>query len=512
MKTMIKNITSFFEKDLSFNLILFLIICVGIYYRISIYLYNQSFWGDEIFLGMNMIDKTFSEFFAPLSGLQVAPPIFLIISKFLFEIARKTGSIDYTDLALRFIPMISSVLTLPLFAYLTKKLFNNRYITLTATALLAFNPLSISFSQEFKQYTLEMFISLIILYIFINTDFKKNSALNLFLKSVLLSLLLWCSITAPIIITCGFIYLIYKSLKEEYFNYKKFFSFFIPLEIFFSAYYIYFCCPCINTNYDDMYIFWSKYNGGTFLSENFFQTFGEGINFLCPLFSNPRAYFPFILSGGLIMLLNKNIKEAILIFLPFIITVFASCLEMYPFQGRLLLFLLPFIILIFCQFLTLLRPAKITSITLIILILCATFSTLKKHPYDFIINHNSTRTFFKTVMAENPDFSRNLNIYQSQFYYYLLVLNKKTSKEKGNIIDFSPYNETKIKKALNKLENNNDYYFAYTVSVETERETDDALRFLNFLEKSKSAKIIYIKKDPFLETLFLVKFNKLSDF
>ena len=113
MKTMIKNIT---KKDLSFNLVLFLVICVGIFYRISIYLHNQSFWGDEILLGMNMIDKTFSELFVPLLSLQVAPPVFLVISKFLFEIARNTGNVDYTDLALRFIPMISSVsrLVIPL--------------------------------------------------------------------------------------------------------------------------------------------------------------------------------------------------------------------------------------------------------------------------------------------------------------------------------------------------------------------------------------------------------------
>lgn len=100
-----------------------IIIFAGIVLRIMMFAYNESFWFDEALLGSSIVNKNCFELFGTLDFIQVAPPLFCIASKFLLNISNAVGNFAYQDLVLRIIPLIFSVLSLPLFSAVAQKFF-----------------------------------------------------------------------------------------------------------------------------------------------------------------------------------------------------------------------------------------------------------------------------------------------------------------------------------------------------------------------------------------------------
>ena len=85
-----------------------IIILLGIILRLFAYFNGLSFWGDEAALALNVINKSYLELFKGLDYLQVAPPIFLVMSKFIMLDSLR-------DFSLRLIPLVSGIISLPLF-------------------------------------------------------------------------------------------------------------------------------------------------------------------------------------------------------------------------------------------------------------------------------------------------------------------------------------------------------------------------------------------------------------
>lgn len=84
------------------------IIVFGIVLRLFAYFRGISFWGDEAALALNVSEHSYSGLFKGLDYLQVAPPMFLVMSKILI--------IDnLRDFTLRLIPLVSGIAAIPLF-------------------------------------------------------------------------------------------------------------------------------------------------------------------------------------------------------------------------------------------------------------------------------------------------------------------------------------------------------------------------------------------------------------
>src|SRR5258708_7025864 len=73
------------------------------------YRFNRSVWLDEAMLSLNIIEKSPLALFKTLGYNQMAPILFLLIEKFF------TWLFGDGELALRLFPLISAILTLPLF-------------------------------------------------------------------------------------------------------------------------------------------------------------------------------------------------------------------------------------------------------------------------------------------------------------------------------------------------------------------------------------------------------------
>ncbi|MFC1665550.1 glycosyltransferase family 39 protein [Pseudomonadota bacterium] len=115
-------------------------------------------WGDEVMLALNFLDRTPGNILDPLENGQVAPPLFIFTS---WLVVQYIGNSEWL---LRFIPTIASVAALLLMYRLTVKTLG-REQALIAVGLLAVSYYTIRYGAEFKPYSLDLLMSLIVLFV-----------------------------------------------------------------------------------------------------------------------------------------------------------------------------------------------------------------------------------------------------------------------------------------------------------------------------------------------------------
>ncbi|MDX2129901.1 MAG: glycosyltransferase family 39 protein [Chloroherpetonaceae bacterium] len=140
-------------------LIRVILLLFGAGLAINQFLFNRSIWGDEGYLALNIIDKSYFELLGPLDHYQVSPPLFLILSKFFFRI------IPQPEMALRFLPLIFFISSLVLLFFLTQRLFETPFTRIATLSLFSFSHAHIYFATEFKQYIGDVFFVLLGIYL-----------------------------------------------------------------------------------------------------------------------------------------------------------------------------------------------------------------------------------------------------------------------------------------------------------------------------------------------------------
>jgi hypothetical protein len=139
-------------RDARTSIIAWGLILLGAATRLRIYLGDQSLWRDEAKLALNITQRSLSGLFQPLDYYQAAPLGFLMIEKCA---VRFFGG---SELALRFWPMLASILTLPLFYHLCRRLLTPR-ATIIALAILALAADNSFHTAEAKQYSTDLFVA-----------------------------------------------------------------------------------------------------------------------------------------------------------------------------------------------------------------------------------------------------------------------------------------------------------------------------------------------------------------
>src|SRR2546425_11946082 len=89
---------------------------VGAALRIRQYLVNRSFWLDESFLSINVIEKPFTKLFGPLQFNQAAPPGFLLVERLATDVF---GRSEYV---FRAFPLACGLVSIFLFVRLARRL------------------------------------------------------------------------------------------------------------------------------------------------------------------------------------------------------------------------------------------------------------------------------------------------------------------------------------------------------------------------------------------------------
>ena len=152
----IDNRTLFFKK--TSGVILAVALIVGFAFRFHMYILNRSFWLDTASLALNIVDKSYIALFGPLNGMQMAPAGFLIASKLI------GSAFGYSELSLTLLPFLFSIGALILYLFLSIEVLGH------TNAPLAFIPFAlcstaIYYSGEFKQYSSDLFFSVLILFV-----------------------------------------------------------------------------------------------------------------------------------------------------------------------------------------------------------------------------------------------------------------------------------------------------------------------------------------------------------
>ena len=132
------------------------LVAVGSFLRLVQYAYNRSLWFDEAMLALNVLQRSFGQLFQPLDYHQAAPSGFLLATK-IVTLIMGTG-----EFALRLVPLLCGIAALPLL-YLAARRSVGTAAVPVAIALLALSPHLIRYSAEFKQYSVDLCVTLILL-------------------------------------------------------------------------------------------------------------------------------------------------------------------------------------------------------------------------------------------------------------------------------------------------------------------------------------------------------------
>lgn len=319
------------------------LLLLGFVLRLRQYLTGRSLWLDEAMLALNIVELDFTELFGTLKYDQGAPIGFLQVEKFLYTLFGEN------EFVLRIFPFAVGVAGLGMF-YLLLRRTTSGFGLLTGLALFAVGSELIYYSSEVKQYTLDVAISTVMLYLafpLFEGREEKRHLVYLWLAGILA---LWFSHPALFVLagigTVLFIQAIQK--RERSHIYKV-----ILLGIAWIA------------NLGLLYLFSLQYlTQNKFLreywQENFipvppwsnwgwFSTFFRGL-LQAQIGITVSAWLVFILVVlGCISLLNKNKAYTGAILTIFLFAAVASSLWLYPLGGRFSLFMVPMVIIFISQ-------------------------------------------------------------------------------------------------------------------------------------------------------------------
>ncbi len=133
------------------------ILILGVILRVTQYLINRSLWYDEALLALNILHHPFSETFQPLRYHQGAPIGFLLLEKLAVVLAGKS------EMGLRIIPLIAGISALFLFWYVARLYVSPKAVPV-ALLLFALCPALVYYSSEVKQYSSDVAVTLVLLW------------------------------------------------------------------------------------------------------------------------------------------------------------------------------------------------------------------------------------------------------------------------------------------------------------------------------------------------------------
>jgi hypothetical protein len=134
-----------------------LIAVIGITLRISQYSYDRSLFLDEAFVATSIAERSAAELLQPLQFDQRAPAGFLVCVK------ATTLWLGRSDLVLRLVPLISGILSVVAFLFVSRKLLPPAAATF-ALFLFAISQPLVFLSSDLKQYSTDALMSLAILW------------------------------------------------------------------------------------------------------------------------------------------------------------------------------------------------------------------------------------------------------------------------------------------------------------------------------------------------------------
>jgi len=172
------------------------IVGLGILLRTVAYLHDPSLWLDEALLAHNLIRRDFADLTGALDHAQVAPLLFLWAERCAVLLAGPG------EMTLRFLPFLAGCATLPLALWVGRRCLSPGELRI-ALLLLAISPPLVSYAVQVKPYAVDVVFALLILGVTLRLAEDPGRDRALLLLGALAALAPWASFPAAFVMTAA---------------------------------------------------------------------------------------------------------------------------------------------------------------------------------------------------------------------------------------------------------------------------------------------------------------------
>lgn len=330
---MTRRKTNYLNWYVVVNAILLIIACRGIYVSFFMNDVNRSLWIDEAFLASSFSKRSFMGILleGEFEYLQTAPLGWLWLEKIL------TIIFGNTPYVLRIGSVISFIFIIVLLAFIQFYYYKSRF-PLAASAFLSNIPIVLQYSNMFKPYIFDGFVTLLIA---VTYGAWKRRKISRKLLAVIWMGLIWFSQTACFIIggfvLCEFVFSCLQKDKGEIIR-----TTILGIAVIISFCMYYFVWVRRMTSISGMQNYWDSYFFS--LVPKSISDINRGIDLLREIFKQYDQAYLFVIAfsaGGILHAAWKKDRMVIGLFLGIGVAIFASSIHMYPIMDRLWCFSYP---------------------------------------------------------------------------------------------------------------------------------------------------------------------------
>jgi hypothetical protein len=334
------------QNGLVFRILIAAIILLGVILRASKYLPGWSMRGDELFVTLNLLNRSaFDLATKPLDYEQAAPFGFLLLVKTLIILL---GQSEYV---LRLVAFVSGCISLVLMYKLLSKT-SGAYGTILGLLALASGFYAIYYSSELKQYSSDVLVCLVLLLVFhrhISRDTQKKD----FWELGVVGALAICFSHPAIFVAIA----IGATLLVHYWNDRRKLIWITIVGAVWAGIFlvIYLMLLRYQTTSNYLVGFWRDLN--SYMPLRPWRNFSWFPSAIEHLFANIAG-----LSNGILIILIALYLYGLWMFwnekqwqwigvsiLPIGINMIVSGFEKFPFHGRLIMYLIPLVLLVFAK-------------------------------------------------------------------------------------------------------------------------------------------------------------------
>jgi len=326
-----------------YYLVIVSIICLaGLFLRLYFFVINRSLWIDEAMLALNIVNRSFFGLLEPLDYNQAAPVGFLFLQKAVSSL------IGISDRTLRIIPLVAGSFSVVIMYLVSRRYIGEPY-ALISLGLFVLSPNLIYYSSEVKQYATDVLMALVILLIIPKCLENKVDLRTFVIFGFLGIFAILLSHPSLFVFSAALLTVGLKFVMERD-VYRFIWLFIVGLAYLIGLTLVY----IVNLQYLE-----SNENLASFWRDSFAPM---------PPWSNLRWYYDvmirmlqntaslplsMIVAGllicGTFSFALRRWQLMLFLLTPFLLTLVASSMRRYPFEGRLLLFLLPFLFLLLAE-------------------------------------------------------------------------------------------------------------------------------------------------------------------
>ena len=305
--------------------------------RIIVYLSNRTLSQDEVSLAINFVERNWQQLMEPLSNSQSAPPAFLLTVNMI------VSALGINEFTLRLFPLLLGLWACVLLFYLVRML--SPHLIPLMMIWFATSNILLRYSTEFKQYSGDVFLTLLLLCIAVQI-INIKSRQWIIAWGIASAIAVWFSHPSVFVIAgvglCTIVILFKNGYRMQ--SYQMIAACAFAAINFLLVYSIFYTQVVAETDLAaTMQAYWQgdffKFNWiwfvrYPFLLFQFTSGFGNTVLLILTIF------------GFFVGLQKMEKKYLAILLIPIFITLMASSLELYPLRNRFLLFMLPGIMIV----------------------------------------------------------------------------------------------------------------------------------------------------------------------